>query len=71
VLRLLEAAGLVPVAELSDPLPLAHHAFFARGRAGWAAAALKAGVRRAAWRVAPRAAERAFTVHYAVLARRG
>ena len=70
VSRLLGEAGFQPVAELTDPLPYAHHAFFARGGAARARAALKAGVRRAAWRVAPRAAERAFTVHYAVLARR-
>ena len=35
-----------------------------------ARAALKAGARRALWRVLPRAAERLFTVHYACLARR-
>jgi SAM-dependent methyltransferase len=68
IAALLAAAGLRAVAELSDPLPLAHHAFFARTPAARARAALKAGVRRAAWRLAPRAAERAFTMHYAVLA---
>ncbi len=67
---LLRVAGLTPAAELSDPLPYAHHAFFASSRGERATAALKAGVRHAAWRVAPRAAERFFTVHYAVLARR-
>ncbi len=67
---LLAGAGLALRAELSDPLPYAHHAFFAQDRAARARAALKAGVRRAAWRVAPRAVERAFTVHYAALGRR-
>ncbi len=67
---LVAAAGLRVAGELTDPLPYAHHAFFAEGRAGRARAALKAGVRRAAWRVAPRRAETLFTVHYACLARR-
>jgi SAM-dependent methyltransferase len=67
---LLRAAGLAAAAELSDPLPYAHHAFFADSRAARARAALKAAVRRALWRAAPRAAERLFTVHYAVLTRR-
>jgi SAM-dependent methyltransferase len=65
---LVRVAGLRIAAELSDPLPYAHHAFFAETRGGRATAALKAGVRRAAWRVAPRVAERLFTVHYACLA---
>ncbi len=62
---LLAGAGLTPVAELSDPLPYAHHAFFGspvRSGVKWA-------VRAAAWRAAPRRAETLFTVHYAVLAR--
>ena len=67
---LLDGAGLVLAGELSDPLPLEHHAFFAAARAARATAAVKWGVRAAAWRAAPRAAERAFTVHYAALARR-
>ena len=67
---LVRSAGLTVAAELSDPLPYAHHAFFAASRAARAGAALKTGVRRAAWRAAPRAAERLFTVHYACLARR-
>jgi SAM-dependent methyltransferase len=67
---LVRAAGLTVAAELSDPLPYAHHAFFAPTRAAKARAALKAGVRRALWRAAPQAAERVFTVHYACLARR-
>jgi SAM-dependent methyltransferase len=68
VRALLRVAGLTVAAELSDPLPYAHHAFFAATRGERATAALKAGVRHAAWRVAPRAAERLFTVHYAALA---
>jgi len=67
---LVRDAGLTVAAELSDPLPYAHHAFFAASRAARGRAALKAGVRRAAWRASPRRAERLFTVHYACLARR-
>ena len=70
VRALLAGAGLRPVAELSDPLPYAHHAFFAGSRASRARAAAKTVARRAAWRAAPRRAERLFTVHYAVLAQR-
>jgi SAM-dependent methyltransferase len=70
VRRLAAEAGLHVEAELTDPLPFAHHAFFAGSRPARARAALKAGVRRAAWRAAPRRAERLFTVHYACLARR-
>jgi hypothetical protein len=62
---LLAQTGLQPVAELSDPLPYAHHAFFGAKRT----AALKWALRTALWRAAPRRAERLFTVHYAVLAR--
>ncbi len=67
---LVAGAGLRVAAELTDPLPFAHHAFFADGRSARARAAAKAGVRYAAWRVAPRRAERLFTVHYACLAGR-
>jgi SAM-dependent methyltransferase len=66
---LLDDAGLVREAELSDPLPYAHHAFFADGAAARAAALGKWGVRAGLHRVAPRTAETLFTVHYAVLAR--
>jgi SAM-dependent methyltransferase len=65
---LVRVAGLRIAAELSDPLPYAHHAFFAESRGERVAAAAKTGVRRAAWQVLPRAAERLFTVHYACLA---
>ena len=68
VRALCAGAGLEVRAELADPLGLAHHAFGATGARARARAAVKAGVRRAAWRIAPRTAERAFTVHYACLA---
>jgi SAM-dependent methyltransferase len=67
VRRLLQAAGLTARAELTDPLSYEHHAFFGHRRR----AALKWALRAATHRVAPRAAERLFTVHYAVLATRG
>jgi SAM-dependent methyltransferase len=68
---LLRVGGLTVAAELSDPLPYAHHAFFAETRGERGKAALKAAIRSSAWRVAPKAAERLFTVHYAALAHRG
>jgi len=64
------AAGLRVVAELTDPLPLEHHAFFADTAAERARAAIKTAVRRTAFRAAPRRAERWFTVHYACLTER-
>jgi SAM-dependent methyltransferase len=70
VRALIAGAGLRLAAELTDPLPFAHHAFFADGGAARARAGAKAAVRRAAWRAAPRRAERLFTVHYACLAGR-
>jgi SAM-dependent methyltransferase len=60
----LRAAGLTPRHELADPLPYEHHAFFSTP----ARAAVKHAVRATAHRLAPRTAERMFTVHYAVLA---
>jgi SAM-dependent methyltransferase len=64
VRALLAGAGLAPVAELADPLPYEHHAFFGRrGRA-----AVKWAVRSAVHRAAPALAEQWFTVHYAALA---
>jgi SAM-dependent methyltransferase len=68
VRALCAGAGLEVRAELADPLGLAHHAFGVAGVRARAQATVKAGVRRAAWRIAPRSAERAFTVHYACLA---
>ena len=64
---LLEEAGLVFEADIADPLPLAHHAFFASSLRARASAAAKTAVRRGAWALAPRRAERWFTVHYACL----
>jgi SAM-dependent methyltransferase len=71
VLAWVARAGLRVEAELSDPLPRAHHAFFAEDARARGAAGVKWAVRAAAWRVAPHAAEKWFTVHYAVLAGRG
>jgi SAM-dependent methyltransferase len=67
---LVAGAGLQVIGELSDPLPYAHHAFFARGRADQAKAAAKWAVRAGAWKVSPQRSEAFFTVHYAVLAER-
>ena len=55
--------GLQVLDELTDPLPLRHHAFFGDRRR----AAAKWAVRAGAHRAAPRAAERLFTVHHAAL----
>jgi len=72
VRELIAGAGLEVAAELADPLPFAHHAFFAEGRAARARAAAKWALRAGLHRLAPRRAERLFTVHYAALAlRRG
>jgi SAM-dependent methyltransferase len=60
-------AGLRVLAELTDPLPRRHHAFFAGSARARAAATVKWAVRAALWRVAPRRAERLFTVHHAAL----
>ena len=64
VRALVEAAGMRAVAELTDPLPYEHHAFFGGATKG----AVKWAVRTAVHRLG--AAERLFTVHYAVLAKR-
>jgi SAM-dependent methyltransferase len=69
VRELVAGAGLERQAELTDPLPYAHHAFFASGAVARAGAAAKWGVRAAAHRLAPETARALFTVHYAVLAR--
>jgi SAM-dependent methyltransferase len=60
-------AGLRVAADLADPLPLAVHCFFAETPTAHAKALAKATARRALFTVAPRRAERAFTVHYAAL----
>jgi SAM-dependent methyltransferase len=70
VRALCAAAGLSVLAELTDPLPLEHHAFFADTPAARARAAAKTAVRRALFRTAPQRAEGLFTVHYACLAER-
>jgi SAM-dependent methyltransferase len=64
VLRLLTEAGLEPRAELTDPLPYEHHAFFAGAIKGGAKWAVRATVHRLG------VAERLITLHYAVLATR-
>ena len=65
--RLASEAGLDVARELADPLPLEVHMFWAAGPAARVRAFAKAVVRRGLFTVAPRAAERAFTVHYAAL----
>ena len=60
-------AGLRVAAERTDPLPLAHHTFFATDLSGRAKGAAKWATRKAAWSILPRTAERLFTVHHAVL----
>ena len=70
VRELLAGSALVVEEELTDPLPYAHHAFFAEGAADRVRAAAKWAVRAAVHRLMPRSAETLFTVHYAVLARR-
>jgi SAM-dependent methyltransferase len=67
VAELARAADLRVAADVADPLPLAVHSFFAEARAARARALAKAGARRAVFTIAPRLAERAFTVHYAAL----
>jgi hypothetical protein len=70
VRELLGGVGLRVVEELTDPLSLAHHSYFAASASARAKAAAKTFVRRAAFRAAPERAERWFTVHYACLATR-
>ena len=65
VLRLMREAGLEPRAELTDPLPYEHHAFFGGAIKGGAKWALRAAMHRLG------IAERLITLHYAVLATRG
>ena len=65
--RLVREAGLRVQAEFSDPLPRAVHLYFATGAAQRAKALAKAGARRGIFTLAPRLAERSFTLHYACL----
>jgi len=67
VRELAGGAGLAVARELVDPLPAAIHTFWADGPLGRAKALAKAAVRRGLFTVAPAAAERTFTVHYACL----
>jgi SAM-dependent methyltransferase len=65
VRRLVSDAGLRVAGDLLDPLPREVHTFFATSPADRARGLAKAAVRRGLFRVAPGAAERAFTLHYA------
>ncbi len=65
--RLASDAGLDVARELADPLPLEVHLFWAAGAGARIRAFAKAVVRRGLFTVAPRVAERTFTVHYAAL----
>ena len=67
VAELASQAGLRLVAELSDPLTLSHHSFFAATSRQRATALLKAAVRRTVFATSARIAELLFTVHYAFL----
>lgn len=67
---LARGAGLRVERELSDPLPLAIHAFHATGPPARVRAGVKAAVRRALFAASPALAERSFTLHYACLLRR-
>ena len=65
--RIAREAGLRVAEEMADPLPLEVHVFFAETVAARARQTLKAGVRHGVFAIAPRAAERLFTLHYAAL----
>jgi SAM-dependent methyltransferase len=60
-------AGLRIACELEDSLPLEVHRFFASTRAQRASASTKWAVRRGLYGIAPAAARRVFSVHYACL----
>ena len=64
---LVDQAGLRVAAELADPLPLAIHRYFADTPASRLKATVKAAGRRTIFTLAPRRAERLFTVHYACI----
>jgi SAM-dependent methyltransferase len=70
VRALAERAGLEVAAELSDPLRREVHLFFADTPGARARALAKAAVRRSAFTLSSRLAERLFTVHYACIATR-
>jgi SAM-dependent methyltransferase len=67
VRELASRAGLSMARELADPLPAAIHTFWAAGPQARARAVAKAALRRSLFNMAPVAAERAFTLHYACL----
>lgn len=67
VREIVARAGLTVADELEDPLPRQVHAFFATGARARASATAKWALRSALHRLAPGAARRAFTVHYACL----
>lgn len=67
VRSMVASAGLAVRHELADPLPVEVHTFFASSRGERARAGAKGVVRRAVFAVAPKLAERTFTVHYACL----
>ncbi|HYH59566.1 MAG TPA: class I SAM-dependent methyltransferase [Thermoleophilaceae bacterium] len=64
-------AGLAVIRDLTDALPRSTHTFFARSTSERVRGSTKWAARSAVHRVAPRVAERIFTVHYACLCRRG
>jgi len=64
---LVDQAGLRIAAELADPLPLAVHRYFADTPVSRLKATVKAAGRRTIFTLAPRRAERLFTVHYACI----
>ena len=65
--QIVERAGLSIACELEDPLPLSVHRFFATTRPARARASAKWALRAGLHRIAPAAARRLFTVHYACL----
>jgi len=67
VCALARGAGLEVRAEVADPLPREILGFWADTTGAKARATAKAAVRRGLFTVAPRVAERTFTLHYAAL----
>jgi len=67
VSALAKSAGLEVRADVADPLPREIHSFWADTAGARARALVKAATRRGLFIVAPRVAERAFTLHYAAL----
>jgi SAM-dependent methyltransferase len=67
VRRIVERAGLSIACELEDPLPLSVHRFFATSATARVVGTAKWTLRSGLHRVAPTAARRLFTLHYACL----